>query len=206
MITKIQLSAIIVIGALVWALLLISDGVQVNVAWLEHFNFVIGTLVIILWVFDKWIWKWRIFRGWLVKHTDLTGTWRVELRSEWVDPDTQHKRDPIQGYVCIRQTFSDLRMKMFTVESTSFVLLADMVKNADGSLTLISTYRNEPKLSVRKRSPIHHGTAKLEVSGPDVSEIEGEYWTDRESIGEITLSERVSKKAHSYSAAKALYA
>jgi hypothetical protein len=46
-------------------------------------------------------------------------------------------------------------------------------------------YRNEPKLSVRDRSPIHYGAIVLDVQGDPVKELAGCYWTDRNSRGEL---------------------
>ncbi|MBL4664165.1 MAG: hypothetical protein JKY22_11575 [Flavobacteriaceae bacterium] len=49
---------------------------------------------------------------------------------------------------------------------------------------------NTPKPSVRERSEIHYGTTRLEFKGFKVNELEGEYWTSRETTGELKLKKK----------------
>jgi SMODS-associating 2TM, beta-strand rich effector domain len=63
-------------------------------------------------------------------------------------------------------------------------------RTGDGVYGLYSIYRNTPRLSVRHRSPIHHGALMLDISGEPASQLEGFYWTDRRTMGELELDQR----------------
>ena len=54
---------------------------------------------------------------------------------------------------------------------------------------MIGVYSNEPKHSIRNRSPIHYGTLKLNIIGNPVTALSGHYWTDRGTQGELYLSD-----------------
>ena len=61
----------------------------------------------------------------------------------------------------------------------------------------VATYSflNEPKLRYRERSPIHMGTGILNIHGSPPTSIDGEYWTSRDSKGEVEFHCQ-SKKIH----------
>jgi hypothetical protein len=61
-------------------------------------------------------------------------------------------------------------------------------------------YRNDPKVSVRDRSPIHFGGMHLRVSGEDA--LEGDYWTDRKTSGRLTLKRVSRDKCRSFADAQ----
>jgi hypothetical protein len=46
---------------------------------------------------------------------------------------------------------------------------------------------NTPKAGVRERSEIHYGSTILNFDGFNVTKMDGEYWTDRKTTGEIIL-------------------
>jgi hypothetical protein len=46
---------------------------------------------------------------------------------------------------------------------------------------------NTPKASVRNRRENHYGTTLLHFEGFNVDTLEGEYWTSRETTGELEL-------------------
>ena len=56
-----------------------------------------------------------------------------------------------------------------------------------GHKYLIYNYINEPDVTIRGRSQIHYGTAKLRYKEEDGA-LEGNYWTDRKSVGDIFLT------------------
>lgn len=55
-----------------------------------------------------------------------------------------------------------------------------------GQQHLIYTYLNEPDAVVRERSQIHYGSARLLIDN-SAKLMNGNYWTDRKSIGTIRL-------------------
>ena len=205
MIERLHLSAIILTAAVIWGLLLLMQGVPVSPDWLQPFSRVIGVLMMLLTAFDLWFWRWPIFRGWLVKRPVLTGTWRAEVRSNWVDPATAQTISPISAFMVIRQTFSRTILCLMTDESRSELLGAEIVRADDGTYRVFGVYRNEPRLGVRRRNQIHYGALELQVAGSPPERMEGHYWTDRDTAGELLLSDRKTTHAHDLMSAQRLY-
>jgi len=89
--------------------------------------------------------------------------------------------------VRIVQTFLHIQVQIKTDESWSNSICSSCDINEDkGIRQLIYSYLNVPKASVRERSQIHYGTASLYISD-DFLKLEGNYWTDRKSQGELTF-------------------
>lgn len=185
MLSRLHLSTILVIAAVLWGAALLIAGVAIKVTWFEPFSVVVGILVLILAAFDLWLWRMSWLRGWFVHRPCIRGTWKASLRSQWTDPQTGKTPPAIEAYIAVRQTYSMLSMRLMTEESASELLGAEMVCAADGTCRVAGVYRNEPRLAVRERSPIHYGAVLLEVEGDPPVRLAGHYWTDRDSRGEL---------------------
>ena len=155
MIEKLHLSAIILTAAAIWGVLLILEGVAVSPGLIRPYSTVVGVLTMLLTAFDLWAWRLPILQGWLVKRPVLTGTWRAEIHSNWIDPATGHRIAPIAAFMVIRQTFSTLTLSLLTDESRSELLGAEISRGQDGTYRVFGVYRNEPRFAVRHRSEIH---------------------------------------------------
>jgi len=171
----------------------------------EPFSNVTGVLVLLLAFFDKWAWHWKIFYPWLVSTPYLEGTWKGKIRSNWVSPETEQLIDTIDAYLIVRQKFSTIHARLITKESSSELLTGELVKNPDETWQIVGAYRNTPRISIRERSPIHHGAIMLQAKGQPPTGLDGQYWTDRSTQGEITFSEYNKKKFHDYKSASAAY-
>ena len=171
---------------------------------MRPFGIVVGAITFFVTVFNKHLWSWKIFRGWYVKRPDLRGTWKVELKSSWIDPETGKVNDPTYGYAVIRQTLTSLTLRLMTKESTSFLVSHNIDQQEDESLfKLLAVYRNEPKIELQGvRSAIHHGSFALEIHGSPVYELQGHYWTDRGTKGGMTLSNKITKLYDTYEQAE----
>lgn len=205
MITRLHLTTILLVAVVLWCGLLIIQGVAVEAAWLKPFSMVIGALLLLLLAFDKFIWRWRFLHGWFVKRPDLVGTWKVLLKSEWIDQKTGQPPPPITAYLVIRQTFSSLSLRMYSSESSSEVHGTDVVESSDGTYRVYSVYRNEPNVSVRSRSPIHYGGLILNVEGDPAECLTGHYWTDRNSCGTVETVGFQKQITSNYNKAAALF-
>jgi hypothetical protein len=204
-IEKLHLSAIILAAAIIWGVLLVLERVAVSLTLLRPYSAVVGILLLLLTAFDLWAWRLPILQGWLVKRPVLTGTWRADVRSNWIDPATGQRIAPIAAFMVVRQTFSALALTLITDESRSELLGAEISRGPDGTYRVFGVYRNEPRLTVRHRSEIHYGALELRVAGSSPQRIEGHYWTDRNTAGELLLSERKRGHAHDIESARALY-
>lgn len=144
---------------------------------------------IIIWLaFIRWLWKLKIFYPWLVQVPDLSGQWKGTTVSNW----NNKSESPIPMEIIIIQTFLNIQIRMKTGESRSFSIAASFdINNERGQQQLFYSYLNVPKASVRDRSEIHYGSAMLAFVGFNVQELEGEYWTSRETTGEIHLKRAI---------------
>ncbi|QTE21094.1 hypothetical protein [Polaribacter cellanae] len=154
---------------------------------LSSFSSAVAFNIIIWTLFINWAWKFKIFYPWLVPFPNLSGKWEGELISNWDNKSL----DPIPTKVIINQTFFNVQVQIQTGESKSFSTGASFDIDTDRGLQqLFYSYLNTPKPSVRERSEIHYGTTRLEFKGFKVDELEGEYWTSRETTGELHLKRK----------------
>lgn len=200
MISRLHISAILLIAAGVWGVALILAGVAVTADWFRPFSIVVGVLALVLSIADKWLWRLRWLRPWLFNMPDLIGTWKVAIRP--MAPEAS-PHDVI-AYMVIRQTFSTVSLRLFTAESHSETLSARVVRCDDGTCNVAAVYRNTPRLQVRERSPLHHGALLLSVQGDPPESLAGQYWTDRLSQGELVLSARSPALVQSFDQATRL--
>jgi len=123
-----------------------------------------------------------------IKVPDLRGTWRGELKSDWIDPKTGQSIAPVPVILVIRQSFSDINITLMTKESTSYSTTTSINATANGEdLYLTYNYTNRPKASLWDRSAIHDGAAILKIIKRPNRRLEGEYWTGRKTRGDLSL-------------------
>lgn len=162
------------------------ESVDFNKA-LSHISTTISINTVLWALFIKWGWKWKMFYPWLVPFPNLSGKWEGELKSNWKEKII----DPILTEIIITQTFFNVQIKIKTNESRSHSIGASFdIDNDRGLEQLIYSYINTPKSSFRERSEIHYGSTILIFDGFNVNEMEGQYWTDRETTGEIILKRK----------------
>lgn len=130
------------------------------------------TMFIMLW-YEKWLW--RIDPS--IKIPKLSKKYKGKLISSY---DNKVRECELE----IKQTLLSLHIFMISDESRSAACCATL-KNDDGIYKLIYTYLNKPKATVRERSEIHYGTAMLNIDSKKT--LEGSYFTDRKTIGEMSL-------------------
>ena len=81
MIEKLHLTTVLLIAALIWGVLLIVDGTVVSLTWFRHLSVVTGALLVLLTIFDLYLWRLAILRSWFVKRPLVDGTWRSQSHS-----------------------------------------------------------------------------------------------------------------------------
>ncbi|WP_406022366.1 hypothetical protein OH802_22790 [Nocardioides sp. NBC_00850] len=162
---------------------------------LKLFSTAVFVCTIMFNVWDFWLWR----LAWIQRipgvgiPRNLRGTWKGTLTSFWVDPVTSNNPPPKTVYLVVQQTASLVSVKLLTNESKSTSALAK-VSEVDGSFLLTYLYLNKPDMRVEHRSPIHHGSTVLDVSGNPARRLKGRYWTDRDSKGELDFEVRNEKK------------
>ncbi len=199
------IKALIYVTVLVWTIVLYVNHAAISLAWLRYASVVVTIVLYAVMAFDLWLWKCSFLRGWFVKRPVIEGTWKVELRSTWKDPATGAGIPPVAGFMVVRQTLSTLSMRLMTAESSSELVGTEIVCSADGLYCVSGVYRNEPRLQVRDRSPIHYGAVWLRVIVEPTKKLIGHYWTDRETKGEMELGEQQNKKFQDFQSARNYY-
>lgn len=154
---------------------------------ITHVSTTISINIILWMLFIAWAWKWKIFYPWLVPFPNLSGDWEGTIKSNWKEKELE----PISIEVSITQNFFNVQVRIKTKESRSYSIGASFdIDNERGFQQLFYTYLNTPKAGVRERSEIHYGSTILNFDGFKVTKMDGEYWTDRETTGEITLTKK----------------
>jgi hypothetical protein len=174
----------------IWAAILYGTNTPLTINWdaIKKLPDVVTIYVVLSFVFTKWLWRLRLFRGWLVPFPDLQGTWAGELKSTWKHPETGQPIPPLRMIVVVRQTFSSVSCTLFTKESESYSTAAQITRDEEtGSVSLDYTYTNRSKATLRHRSPIHDGAARLKIVTLPERALEGEYWTSRCTTGDMSL-------------------
>lgn len=137
----------------------------------------IGATAIIMLIFDKYAWKWKLVR-WMHDTPILAKKYTGTFISNYDNVERS-------GEIIINQTFLNVSVQLVTNESKSRSLTASL-NNVQGVLYLIYTYQNDPRAEIQNRSPIHYGTAMLDVSNPAI--LEGNYFTGRNSRGSMKFN------------------
>lgn len=168
-----------------------------NTSLFSFFSIAVFVCTVLFMLWDKWIWKSKFAQMIPGVSRNLSGTWEATLDSFWINPATGSSPPAKTVYMVVRQTSSSASVTLISDESKSKSSLARVVEE-DGSWLLHYVYTNEPRLEVRGRSPIHHGSAVLAATGSPAKRLEGGYWTDRDSKGQLKLLRRSKKLAEDF--------
>lgn len=133
-------------------------------------------------LFNCWIWKLPFLHSWLIWTPNLNGQWDCTIETFY-----EEKRKKVTATVTIKQTLTSIFVLMETKESKSSSKNG-LLERDKGTEQVILTYvyENIPCVQIRERSQIHFGAVRLVVN--DNNTVEGEYWTDRKSVGTLVLT------------------
>lgn len=144
-------------------------------------------------VFTTWLWRWKRLQVWLVPFPDLNGTWQGHIHTNWKDSEGKTP-SPIPTILTIKQSFGRLSCVMRTEEMESHSYLEGFCIDKDAQIRrLCYSYSSKPKTALRERSTPHDGTILFNIIGTPVSKLEGEYWTQRQTTGTVTLTFRTKE-------------
>lgn len=205
MIPRLHLTTLIGVIFGVWAIFMIFTGIPITSDFFKPFSLIVGIVGIILLLFDKWLWKFPIIHSLFVPFPDVSGTWKGQIISSWNDEKTGGPIQPIDAFLVIHQTYSNLNLRMITKESKSDLLSGNIIHNQAGPDKIAGIYNNIPNILIRERSPIHYGGLLLEIHNGEQTNLEGEYWTDRNTKGTLRFNKRVKKTCDIFSNALSLY-
>ena len=140
-------------------------------------------------IFARFLWKFSIFKNWLVPFPNLNGTWKGQIRTTWRDPETGERPEAIPAILTIKQSSLKVSCVMRTAEMTSRSLVSDFVLDEQNQLArLIYTYDSNPIETVKERSPQHCGTMIFDIPKElEKNMLVGGYWTGRKTTGTIEM-------------------
>lgn len=160
------------VGISVALSLLLSSAQIVIPAWID-ISSVPLLYGIFYGLFDRYCWRWTIFRqAGFVKVPFLGGTWVGTARSSFDEFHAAHEVE-----MRIEQNWTTMRIAFRGDLSSSYSILAAVFVDAPNGIELDYEYQNEPLPGAREAMQIHHGTARLNLTS--VSEMEGFYYTGR---------------------------
>jgi len=144
-------------------------------------------------IFTVWLWRLKHLQVWLIPFPDLNGTWQGTIQTNWKDADG-NTPGPIPAILTIKQSFARMSSVMRTAEMESHSYLEGFCIDKDAQVRrLCYSYTSRPKAALRARSTPHDGTMLFNITGKPVHKLEGEYWTQRETTGAVTLTFRTNE-------------
>ena len=132
-----------------------------------------------MWLFNKWLWKWKPLNMITGKIPVLACKYTGTLRFIWAEQEQTRNTE-----IVVTQTYLTVSVSLGTNESHSDSITA-AIKKEDNHYKLIYTYLNTPNGNLQSRSAIHNGTAILRIDNPN--HLEGNYYTDRLTRGFMDL-------------------
>lgn len=174
----------------IWAAVLFLTGLDLDYDLRRLLAYVPSLVGFAVVVFDLWLWKIpgvsrvtgrpRLYGTWQAKLTPNANS-RIPEGGNW---------GPIVGAMVIEQTFWTMSIRFHTDQSSSSSTTAALAADSESkqSRSLYFTYANKARQEHNERSYPHHGTTLLQVTGLDPQILEGSYWTDRLTAGDITLT------------------
>ena len=198
---KYSLYALLALSAIAFFALAITQNITV-VNFVSIFKLipkVVSIDLLAVAAFSSFMWKWRIFKGWLVPFPNLNGTWKGSIQSTWVDPITNERAPAIPAILTIKQSFLKISCVMRTTEMTSRSIIADFVLDKEQQVCRVSyTYDSNPIATVKERSPQHLGTMLFDIVEAPERKLEGDYWTGRKTTGHVELTFWKKELLHKY--------
>lgn len=151
-------------------------------------------------MFEKYVWRWGILRGWLVERPFLGGTWRAVLHSTYEKDGV--RIPPKEVFVVIRQTLTSMTFRLYTDRARSHSLAESIYKEQKDLYALSISYQSDPAIDQRNgQSEIHYGAALFNHIDGGRGPITGHYFTDRKTSGSLELIERKNAYATSFAEA-----
>ncbi len=173
----------------IYSIVLFSLGFDLPGWWRFLISFLPTLVVLVVVIWDLWLWRLPGVQR-LVRRPDLRGLWRVMLTPH---PDSAipqgGNRGPINAFLEIKQSFWAVHLRLYTDQSASKSTATTWLPTYESSVdNLTFTYDNTPKVSESHRSMRSAGACNLMPTSLKPDEVEGTYFTDRFTKGDMVLS------------------
>lgn len=131
-----------------------------------------------------------IYANLLWKYNPLEKTPRLYKNYEGLF-NSNYDNESRKTHILIKQNLFQTQV-FYKTEQTESNSITSEILCENGHYYLYYTYRSEPKASVRGINDIHYGSVKLRIDNNKI--LEGNYWTDRETTGQMTLNAILPEK------------
>jgi hypothetical protein len=200
---QIKSSIYILVGISSIALFVLAWISNVDLSIAKEFFMLVPKVVtfdlILIFIFTKFAWKWKIFKGWLVPFPNLNGSWSGVINSSWVNPETGEGTPPIPVLLVIHQSFFNISCKMLTSEMDSYSVSESFQISSERQIKqLMYIYTSKPRISLDNRSLPHDGAIVFDIVEEPSRKLKGRYWTERKKTGEINLKFYNKKKLEDF--------
>jgi len=162
--------AIILLG--IRCLISIPDGIY---GFISSIGGIVCISIIFLGFYERLIWQFNPME----KIPRINGTYLGTIEYNF-DGNSGIKRTQVE----IKQTLLSTRVKTITDEITSYTISSSLIEE-NGEFILYYTYVTNPKSKYSKDNPVQYGTCRLVIISKD--ELRGNYWTTRQTIGDMVL-------------------
>jgi SMODS-associating 2TM, beta-strand rich effector domain len=177
--------------AIVWA----SSG-KLDFTYAKWIVSTTSVVILFLLVFDRWLWRYAPFY-WMVSRPILHGTWKSELNTTYA----ARAEETIEAYLVIRQTYSRICVDMLFDRSRSRSMSGDLVQEG-GRCNLYYIFHSHAHTRHREGNPPSRGAAALTIARQPQTHIEGDYWMERETGGDLKTVGYSPKIYDTFSAAQ----
>jgi hypothetical protein len=143
-----------------------------------------GIYALLFVLFDKWLWKWKIFK-WIgiVTADDLNGKWVGTLKSSW-----DNFQSDIPSELLIKQTGTSIKVCGKFNQSRSVSLHEYFGKNEMYDQTaLYYFYKNDPNYDAPQTMAMHEGSTILVYNREDGT-LSGYYYSGRDRNNHGTMN------------------
>lgn len=182
----VRLTAVGVIA--VYSALLALSGISASPQTKQALSYLPTVAGLIVLVFERWAWRW-LGANRLFGRPDLIGTWHVRLQPSERSHIPAEKRGPRHAFMVVQQSFWTVHVTQVSAESRSESTTAALRKT-DGARhqRLSFLYDNTPQQRFQPSSPRHEGACTLNVATHRPAVLEGAYFTDRLTSGDLKLT------------------
>lgn len=156
---------------------------SINIPWFIGTPSIMGVYAFLFYLFDKYLWKFKIFKKLgIVIGDDLNGKWVGIIKSSYDD----FQKD-IYAELNIVQTASSIKIHGKFNESKSVSVHENFgLSEMDNQTALYYFYRNEPQYDAIQTMAIHEGSVKL-VHDPERKVLSGSYYSGRDRNNHGTI-------------------
>jgi hypothetical protein len=186
----------IAVAALVSAGIILSTGGTVNISTAKALASASSVVILILLAFDRWLWRLPGIRR-LHGRPILHGTWKAELRTSY----EERLDEQLECYLVVDQTYSRICARMLFDRSRSASMSGELVRE-NGRCVFYYLFRSEKNTLEPATNPPSRGGADLTVGMQPALHLEGDYWMEVGTRGQLRTLGHTTKIYDTFSGAR----